>query len=395
MVTERAARDATHEDLLDALARELALRDPDGSRTAGLVDATTLVEQAVARLLGTSLAWAEQLGPVYDAHGVQSILGVTKQAVSKRRLLALTTGSGRVVYPAFQFTSSGVVPGLADLLAVLDESLVSPWTVASWLASPAVELDGARPIDVLADGDRAPVLVAARAWAGDALRLMQIDVARLPLHALDTGARAFRIYRRFGPDAAPRGPWYFSSAGSATSGRFDLPHPRGTCYFASTAVGAWLEVFGGTRLVDAADVRRRALATAVRSGGPLSLVDLASRRAAAAGVSLDLSATDDYARPQQVACDADARGAAGLRALLRRDPSGASHNLALFGHSGAPSRQFGWRVTRAAPWQASALLHALADIGIRAAEIPHDLPISTPPAATAHPAKDARGHVER
>ena len=203
-----------------------------------------------------------------------------------------------------------------------------------------------------------------------------IDVSRLPLKALPTGATAYRIYRRFGPDDAPRGPWYFSSTDGPAPGRFDLARPRGTCYFASSAVGAWLEVFGGTGLVDAADVRRRALATAVRSGGDLHLVDLASRRAAAAGVSLDLSATDDYARPQQVARDADERGAGGVRALLRRDPSGRSTNLALFGNAGAPSRQFGWRVSRSAPWHEAALLRELTGLGIRVAEVPHDLPVT-------------------
>ncbi len=40
------------------------------------------------------------LGPVYDVDGVARLIGgaapVTRQAVSKRRLLALKTGSGRV-----------------------------------------------------------------------------------------------------------------------------------------------------------------------------------------------------------------------------------------------------------------------------------------------------------
>jgi hypothetical protein len=59
---------------------------------------------------------------------------VTKQ-VSKRRLLALTTGSGRVVYPAFQFTAQRGA-GLPGVVAT-STTLVSPWTVASWLVSPA------------------------------------------------------------------------------------------------------------------------------------------------------------------------------------------------------------------------------------------------------------------
>lgn len=205
---------------------------------------------------------------------------------------------------------------------------------------------------------------------------MAIDAAHLPTRALRSGSVAYRLFRRFGPDGSVRGPWFFSSSGSSSSGRFDLPTPRGTCYFASTAIGAWLEVFGSVRVVDPSDVRRRALARAVRSGGDLRLVDLASRRAAVAGASLDLTAGDDYSAAQEVARQADARGAAGIRALLRRDPSGSSHNLALFGVAGAPSRQFGWRVTKTEPWRDAPLMRELADLGVRVIDIPHDLQVT-------------------
>jgi hypothetical protein len=158
---------ASHALLLDAFARELALRDPDGSRSAGVSDSSSVVEQAVERMLSTSAAWSEQLGPVYDTAGVMAILGVTRQAVSKRRLLALTTSSGRAVYPAFQFTGSGVVPGLAAALSILEspEVGVSPWTVASWLVSPAGELDEATPIQMLTAGEFEAVSALARQWA--------------------------------------------------------------------------------------------------------------------------------------------------------------------------------------------------------------------------------------
>jgi hypothetical protein len=72
-----------------------------------------------------------------------------------------------VVYPAFQFTGSGVVPGLAAVLSILEapEVGVSPWTVASWLVSPAAEFDDATPIDVLAAGEVEAVSNLARQWA--------------------------------------------------------------------------------------------------------------------------------------------------------------------------------------------------------------------------------------
>jgi hypothetical protein len=202
-----------------------------------------------------------------------------------------------------------------------------------------------------------------------------VDVGRLPRHALRTGTVAFRIYRRL-DDGRVRSPWYFSSAGSPASGRFDLPAPRGTCYFASTAIGAWLEVFGSTRVVAASDVRRRSLAVAERTGAPLSLGDLASRRSAIAGVTLDLTATDDYTAPQAVALAAFDRGHDGIRALLRRDPSGSSHGLALFGVAGAPTRQFGWRVAKAPLWRDATVLREVATLGVRVLDVPHDLPVT-------------------
>jgi len=94
---------------------------------------------------------------------------ISRQAVHKRRgLLALTTGSGQVVYPAFQFDGRRPVPGLAAVLDSLPEAVVSRWTVASWLVSGEAELDGARPIDVLRDQGpegQAAVSSAAQRWS--------------------------------------------------------------------------------------------------------------------------------------------------------------------------------------------------------------------------------------
>jgi len=90
---------------------------------------------------------------------------VSRQAVSKRSLLALRTGNGRVYYPAFQFANGRPIAGLADILAVIEENLVSRWTLASWLVSPEDDLDGASPIDALSAGEVQRVLEVAQAWA--------------------------------------------------------------------------------------------------------------------------------------------------------------------------------------------------------------------------------------
>lgn len=156
--------------LLSAIGAELARRDPSGSATDHVDDIEAAARAAVDALVDTGALWQAHLGPVYDAKTVAVILGspdkpVSRQAVSKRSLLALRTGNGRVYYPAFQFANGQPMAGLADLLSTIDEDLVSRWTLASWLVSPEADLDGASPIDVLRAGDVERVLRLARAWA--------------------------------------------------------------------------------------------------------------------------------------------------------------------------------------------------------------------------------------
>ena len=103
---------------------------------------------------GNVEAWAD-LGPYYDTATVASVLGVSVAAVRGRRargsLLAMRTGSGKVVFPVWQFDHGKVLPGLGPVLRALGDG-VSGWTVAAWLRSPDVELDGRTPLEVLQAG---------------------------------------------------------------------------------------------------------------------------------------------------------------------------------------------------------------------------------------------------
>lgn len=156
---------------VEAFEAELRRRDPDGAQLAAVDDVPALARAAVDLLLDSAATWQAHLGAFYDTDGVRALLGspgkpVSKQAVSKRPdLLALTTGSGRKVFPQLQFQGRTPVAGLGDVLAALPERLVSRWTVASWLASPATELGGQRPIDALADGNCVAIVASARSWA--------------------------------------------------------------------------------------------------------------------------------------------------------------------------------------------------------------------------------------
>ncbi|MHB2022111.1 MAG: hypothetical protein ACYCO3_02080 [Mycobacteriales bacterium] len=162
---------ASHRQFLAELAAELAIRDPDGSALAQVDDPAQLARQAADRAVDTAAIWEGHLGAFYDVNGVRELLGrsgklITKQAVSKRRdLLALRTGSGRVVYPSLQFRGSAPLPGMRQLLDLLPDQLVSRWTLAAWLVSAQPDLGGDTPADLLAAGQIAPVLAAARIWA--------------------------------------------------------------------------------------------------------------------------------------------------------------------------------------------------------------------------------------
>ena len=167
---EASALTPSQRRLLSAIGAELARQDPSGSATERVDDIEAAARAAVDALVDTGTFWQEHLGPVYDAKTVAVILGspdkpVSRQAVSKRPLLALRTGNGRVYYPAFQFANGQPLAGLADLLSTIDEDLVSRWTLASWLVSPEGDLDGVSPIDVLRAGDVERVLRVAQAWA--------------------------------------------------------------------------------------------------------------------------------------------------------------------------------------------------------------------------------------
>lgn len=105
-------------------------------------------------------------GGALSAEQVAGILGVTRQAVDKRRragkLLGLTTGRYGYRYPAWQFTDSGVVPGLQDVLAVLAPH--DEWMQAAFLVGENPRLDGRKPIDLLNAGKSDAVLYAAEVY---------------------------------------------------------------------------------------------------------------------------------------------------------------------------------------------------------------------------------------
>ena len=113
-------------------------------------------------------AWAAQIGPGLTQADVARLLNVTVQAVSKNKgLLRLENRDGRPVYPIVQFDGRRVLPGVADIVAILDGPLL-PLTIASWLTSPKQALAGRTAIEALRAGQVDEVTALARQTAGAA-----------------------------------------------------------------------------------------------------------------------------------------------------------------------------------------------------------------------------------
>ncbi len=205
-------------------------------------------------------------------------------------------------------------------------------------------------------------------------QLRGFPTTRLPL-----GQVLYRIVRRRDADGRVRTPWFFASSGRPDSGRFDLPVPDGTCSLSDRAYGAWLEVFGQTRIVARADAASRALFTVTRVGTRLTLADFGHERAATYGVTLDLSAGDDRPTSQRWARAIRAHGLAGIVAWIRHDPTATARNVALFGPSGARSIVRGWRSRTTDVLAATELRGQLARFGIAVLDVPYDVAIAPLP----------------
>lgn len=120
--------------------------------------ARRVLEQDVA-----DAAWAIQVGPALSQGDVAILLGKSEQAVSKDpHLLRIRNRDGRPVYPVMQFDGRRPLPGLSEVLAVLYDAL-EPLTIASWLTAPQRSLAGARPLDVLRDGQPSSALTVISA----------------------------------------------------------------------------------------------------------------------------------------------------------------------------------------------------------------------------------------
>ena len=105
-------------------------------------------------------------GGTFSAEQVARHLGLTRQAVDKRRragrLIALNTGRRGYAYPAWQFESEQVLAGVE---AVLTDLIVRDgWIQTAFFLSGDPRLEGATPLDQLRTGNVEAVRRAARGY---------------------------------------------------------------------------------------------------------------------------------------------------------------------------------------------------------------------------------------
>ena len=148
-------------------------------------------------------------------------------------------------------------------------------------------------------------------------------------------------YREHGhrPSSADGGCWYYASlpAAPTTGGRFDVPAPSGTCYFADRPLTAALERAGRFtaqhRPVPADLLADRVVTTVDATDLPATAVHLFAERAATRfGVTDELFTMADYSVPQAWARAIHDQGHPALVCTPRFSPSGRS--VAVFGPQG-------------------------------------------------------------
>lgn len=141
-------------------------------------EATRLGRRAASQALAAA-RWSQVVGDRLDTTQVTRLLGVSRQAVAKRRqtgsLLGLP-GDGTTWYPTWQFDTAEarIRPGVRDLIGAFRDRLdeVDPLVIAAWATTPQDEdLTGHTPAQWLRAGRDPDHL--RRAAARAAARLTQ------------------------------------------------------------------------------------------------------------------------------------------------------------------------------------------------------------------------------
>ena len=108
----------------------------------------------------------EKLGGSLSVEQVSELIGISRQAVDKRRsqnqLIGLTQGKRGYAYPAFQFEDGKTLDGLKEVLDALSGH--DPWMQSIFFANGNDRLNHRTPLDALRQGETDAVVRAAEAY---------------------------------------------------------------------------------------------------------------------------------------------------------------------------------------------------------------------------------------
>jgi len=160
------------EDLSTALINEAAAAPTDLMVILEALSSASLAAQLASEdpLLAARLRGMKRKQEMLEASGgaltseqVSEILGISRQAVDKRRasnqLLALTQGRRGYSYPSFQFDDGKTVEGPEELLGEL--SALDPWMQLAFFTTVNERLGGSTPLAKLQKGHKDEVKAVA------------------------------------------------------------------------------------------------------------------------------------------------------------------------------------------------------------------------------------------
>ena len=108
----------------------------------------------------------EKLGGSLSVEQVSELIGISRQAVDKRRsqnqLIGLIQGKRGYAYPAFQFEDGRTLDGLKEVLDALSGH--DPWMQSIFFANGNDRLNHRTPLDALRQGETEAVVRAAEAY---------------------------------------------------------------------------------------------------------------------------------------------------------------------------------------------------------------------------------------
>jgi hypothetical protein len=126
------------------------------------------IQTLIAGGLARKTELVEMAGGLYPLPQVASLLNISEEAVEDRHkagvLIAVRSG-GIYGYPACQFTSDGIIEGLAVILEAMP--MRDDWMRFEWLLVPDDALEGLSPLEALKEGRIDDVIDVARAQGAE------------------------------------------------------------------------------------------------------------------------------------------------------------------------------------------------------------------------------------